>query len=167
MRARHLSVRTERAYTAWIRRYIRYHGMRHPQELGDDHVIQFLTDLVAEHRVARSTQVQAMSARLQTEQGQSAYKRRQQIVEPVFAHIKHIRGITRLLRRGKTAVQAEIDLIATTHNLLKLYRHGDPQPASAPDGTPTPAPPPAGTRALQLPTTRPRRYRNSLVRCTK
>ena len=75
-----------------------------------------------------SPQVQAMSARLQTEQGQSAYKRRQQIVEPVFAHIKHIRGITRLLRRGKTAVQAEIDLIATTHNLLKLYRHG-PQPA--------------------------------------
>lgn len=62
MRARHLSVRTERAYTAWIRRYIRYHGMRHPQELGHDHVIQFLTDLAAEHRVARSTQVQAMSA---------------------------------------------------------------------------------------------------------
>lgn len=75
-----------------------------------------------------SPQAQAMSARLKTEQGQSAYKRRQQIVEPVFAHIKHTRGITRLLRRGKTAVQAEIDLIATTHNLLKLYRHR-PQPA--------------------------------------
>jgi hypothetical protein len=65
--------------------------------------------------------VQAMSARLQTEQGRDGYKRRQQIVEPVFAHIKHNRGITRLLRRGKAAVQAEIDLIATTHNLLKLH----------------------------------------------
>ena len=55
--------------------------------------------------------------------GKHAYQRRQQIIEPVFAHIKHLRGITRVLRRGKTAVQAEIDLIATTHNLLKLYRH--------------------------------------------
>lgn len=57
-----------------------------------------------------------------------AYRRRQQIIEPVFAHIRYHRGITRLLRRGKHAVQAEIDLIATTHNLLKLYRHA---PAAA------------------------------------
>ena len=48
------------------------------------------------------------------------YRRRKQIIEPVFARTKHHRGITRLLRRGKPAVQAEIDLIATTHNLLKL-----------------------------------------------
>jgi hypothetical protein len=66
-------------------------------------------------------EVQAMAARLQSDEGKAAYRRRQQIVEPVFAHIKHIRGITRVLRRGKTAVQAEIDLIATTHNLLKLF----------------------------------------------
>lgn len=66
---------------------------------------------------------QQMNAVLQTEQAKASYRRRQQIVEPVFAHIKHIRGITGVLRRGKHAVQAEIDLIATTHNLLKLYRH--------------------------------------------
>jgi transposase len=65
-----------------------------------------------------------MQAVLATEEGKRAYRRRQQIAEPVFAHIKHHRGITRLLRRGLAAVQAEIDLIATTHNLLKLYRHG-------------------------------------------
>jgi transposase len=70
----------------------------------------------------------AMAEKLATEHGAVAYKRRQQIVEPVFAHIKHLRGITRVLRRGKQAVQAEIDLIATTHNLLKLYRTA-PQPA--------------------------------------
>jgi transposase len=70
----------------------------------------------------------AMAQKLATEHGAEAYKRRQQIVEPVFAHIKHLRGITRVLRRGKQAVQAEIDLIATTHNLLKLYRTA-PQPA--------------------------------------
>jgi transposase len=64
----------------------------------------------------------AMAERLATPDGAHGYRRRQQIVEPVFAHIKHLRGITRLLRRGRAAVQAEIDLIATTHNLLKLYR---------------------------------------------
>jgi transposase len=63
-----------------------------------------------------------MAEQLSTGQGAVDYRRRQQIVEPVFAHIKHLRGITRVLRRGRAAVQAEIDLIATTHNLLKLYR---------------------------------------------
>jgi transposase len=70
----------------------------------------------------------AMADTLASEQGAADYRRRQQIAEPVFAHIKHLRGITRVLRRGKAAVQAEIDLIATTHNLLKLYR-SPPQPA--------------------------------------
>ena len=68
-------------------------------------------------------QVQAMAARLATDEGKTTYRPRQQIVEPVFAHWKHIRQITRVLRRGKQAVQAEIDLIATSHNLLKLHRH--------------------------------------------
>jgi transposase len=63
-----------------------------------------------------------MQAALADAAGQQAYQRRQQIIEPVFAHWKHIRGITRVWRRGRQAVQAEIDLIATTHNLLKLYR---------------------------------------------
>jgi transposase len=65
-------------------------------------------------------ETQAMVDQLADPENASRYQRRQQIIEPVFAHIKHQRGITRLLRRGKTAVQAEIDLIATTHNLLKL-----------------------------------------------
>ena len=42
---------------------------------------------------------------------------------PAVTPHSFIRGITRVLRRGKQAVQAEIDLIATTHNLLKLHRH--------------------------------------------
>jgi Transposase DDE domain len=68
-------------------------------------------------------EVAAMQKTLTEADSQDAYRRRQQIVEPVFAHWKHIRGITRVLRRGKPAVQAEIDLIATTHNLLKLHRN--------------------------------------------
>jgi transposase len=69
-----------------------------------------------------SPEVARMQAELTDGDGYRDYQRRQQIVEPVFAHCKHIRQITRVWRRGKTAVQAEIDLIATTHNLLKLYR---------------------------------------------
>ena len=64
MRARHLSPRTEQAYVGWIIRYIRYHGTRHPSELGEAEIIQYLTHLAVERHVARSTQMQAMSALL-------------------------------------------------------------------------------------------------------
>jgi Transposase DDE domain len=77
--------------------------------------------LVPPHPRARAG-AQEMRGVLDDPAGQRDYQRRQQIIEPVFAHWKHIRQITRLWRRGRTAVQAEIDLIATTHNLLKLYR---------------------------------------------
>ncbi|CAN5881312.1 integron integrase [soil metagenome] len=62
MRARHMSPRTEQAYVGWIVRYIRYHGTRHPASLGEEHVVAYLTYLAAERRVARSTQMQALSA---------------------------------------------------------------------------------------------------------
>ncbi len=62
MRARHLSPRTEQPYLGWIRRYIRYHGTRHPAELGEPEILAYLTHLVAERRVSRSTQMQALSA---------------------------------------------------------------------------------------------------------
>jgi integron integrase len=62
MRVRRLSPRTEQAYLGWIRRYIRYHGTRHPAELGEAEVIAYLTYLASERRVSRSTQMQALSA---------------------------------------------------------------------------------------------------------
>jgi transposase len=63
-----------------------------------------------------------IEAVLSTPAGQALYRRRQQIVEPVFAHIKSIRRLDRFLRRGLTACQAEWQMIAATHNLLKLWR---------------------------------------------
>ena len=51
MRARHLSPRTEQAYVGWIMRYIRYHGVRHPSELGEAEIVAYLTYLAAERRV--------------------------------------------------------------------------------------------------------------------
>jgi hypothetical protein len=64
-------------------------------------------------------------------EGQALYRRRQQIVEPVFAHTKVIRRTDRFLRRGLAACQAEWQLIAATHNLLKLWRASLAQAAKA------------------------------------
>jgi hypothetical protein len=66
-------------------------------------------------------EAQRIEAALSTPEGQM-YRRRQQIVEPVFAHTKVIRRSDRFLRRGLSACQAEWKLIAATHNLLKLWR---------------------------------------------
>jgi integron integrase len=64
LRARHYSIRTEEAYVAWIRRFIRFHGLRHPEELGETEVTAFLTHLAVTQHVAASTQNQALSALL-------------------------------------------------------------------------------------------------------
>ncbi|MBX3695097.1 MAG: phage integrase N-terminal SAM-like domain-containing protein [Steroidobacteraceae bacterium] len=59
-----MSLRTERSYLDWIRRYIRYHGSRHPRELGPGHIESFLSMLATESHVSESTQNQALSALL-------------------------------------------------------------------------------------------------------
>jgi len=64
VRARHFSYRTEEAYVAWIRRYVLFHGKRHPAEMGAPEITRFLTALAVEGRVAASTQTQALSALL-------------------------------------------------------------------------------------------------------
>src|SRR5205814_5760705 len=64
MRFKHYSLRTERAYWNWIQRFIRFHGMRHPGEMGEGEVTAFLTSLARGGNVAASTQNQALSALL-------------------------------------------------------------------------------------------------------
>src|SRR5437773_5535795 len=76
-------------------------------------------------------EAQRIEAVLSSPEGQALYRRRQQIVEPVFAHTKCIRRTDRFLRRGLSACQAEWQLIAATHNLLKLWRAGLAQAAKA------------------------------------
>jgi transposase len=71
-----------------------------------------------------------IEALLSTPAGKALYQRRQQIVEPVFAHTKSIRKIDRFSRRGLAACQAEWQLIAATHNLLKLWRAAPRQTAA-------------------------------------
>ena len=58
----HYSLRTEQAYVFWVRRFIRFHGMRHPREMGGLEVEKFLTDLATRKHVSPSTHKQALSA---------------------------------------------------------------------------------------------------------
>jgi integron integrase len=64
IRLKHYSIRTEQAYRGWVRRFILFHGKRHPQEMGAREVEAFLTHLAVEGRVSASTQNQAKSALL-------------------------------------------------------------------------------------------------------
>ena len=61
-RLRHFSLFTERAYVNWIRRFIRFHRLRHPKEMGAPEISQFLTFLAVDQNVAASTQNQALNA---------------------------------------------------------------------------------------------------------
>jgi len=65
-----------------------------------------------------------MARKLRTLSGRGAYKKRKEIVEPVFGQIKDARGFWQFLLRLLAKVTAEWDLICLTHNLLKLHRSG-------------------------------------------
>jgi integron integrase len=64
IRVRHYSLRTERAYLHWIRRYILFHGKRHPAGMGAEEITRFLSHLANEDNVAAATQAQALAALL-------------------------------------------------------------------------------------------------------
>lgn len=62
IRVRHYSRRTEDSYVHWIRRFILFHGKRHPSEMGEREITAFLSDLAVTKHVAASTQNQALAA---------------------------------------------------------------------------------------------------------
>ena len=62
IRTLHYSIKTEEAYISWIRRYILFHGVRHPGEMGEDEISAFLTHLAVKEHVSASTQNQALCA---------------------------------------------------------------------------------------------------------
>lgn len=62
LRYMHYSLSTEKTYLYWVRWFIRFHGLRHPREMGRPEVEQFLTMLANERKAAPSTHRQALSA---------------------------------------------------------------------------------------------------------
>ena len=62
IRVRQYSYRTEESYVQWYRRYVRFHRLRHPAEMGEKEIEEFLSDLAGAGRVSRGTQNQAFNA---------------------------------------------------------------------------------------------------------
>ena len=62
IRIRHYSLRTEQAYVQWIRRFVLFHGKRHPRDMGSDELTALLSYLASQRNVAAATQNQALSA---------------------------------------------------------------------------------------------------------
>jgi integron integrase len=64
LRARHYSRRTEQTYCSWVKRFIFFHNVRHPEEMAEPEINAFLTHLAVKEKVSASTQNQALSALL-------------------------------------------------------------------------------------------------------
>ena len=64
IRLKHYSYRTEKTYIDWIKRYIFFHNKRHPKDMGEHEIEEFLTNLAVQKKVSSSTQNQAFNALL-------------------------------------------------------------------------------------------------------
>ncbi len=64
IRTKHYSIRTEETYVGWIKRFIMFHGKRHPKDMGNKEISAFLTHLAVDRKVAAATQNQAFNALL-------------------------------------------------------------------------------------------------------
>jgi len=62
IRAKGYSLATERVYIGWIKRYIKFHNLRHPKDMGTEEIMEFLTDLATSQNVSSSTQNQALNS---------------------------------------------------------------------------------------------------------
>ena len=87
---RHYSYRTEKQYVAWVLRFIRFHGKRHPAELGGQEVEAFLSHLAIDRHVASATQAQALAALL------FLYKRVLNVTLPWLENVTRARRPKRL-----------------------------------------------------------------------
>jgi len=62
IRTRHYSIRTEQAYVKWVKNFVLFHNKKHPADMGEKEISEYLTYLAVKKRVAASTQNQALSA---------------------------------------------------------------------------------------------------------
>jgi site-specific recombinase XerD len=100
-RVKHFSIRTERCYVHWAERFIRFHGIRHPNTMGTAEVEQFLTHLAVAGRVSASTQNQALGALLflyRDVLGQeigdlNAVRARRPVRVPLVLSVNEVRGL--------------------------------------------------------------------------
>jgi integron integrase len=106
IRRKHYSIRTEQAYVDWIKRFILFHGKRHPTSLGATDIEAFLTYLAVERNVAAATQNQAQSALL------FLYR------EVLGVQLPWLDGVARAKAPAKLPVVLTVDEVACTLDRL-------------------------------------------------
>src|SRR5437763_7795239 len=119
IRVRHYSIRTEQAYVDWIRRFILFHGKRHPNEMGGPEIVAFLTYLAVERNVAAATQNLARSALL------FLYREILTIELPWLDGVQHAKRPARLpVVLTRDEVRRVLDRLDGTHRLIGALLYG-------------------------------------------
>ncbi len=119
IRLKHYSIRTEQAYTDWIKRFILHFGKQHPRDLGASEVEQFLTYLAVNGRVAASTQNQAKSALL------FLYKEVLAVELPWLDNVEQAKAPKRLpVVLNREEIQAILSRLTGTHWLIASLLYG-------------------------------------------
>ena len=119
IRFKHYSIRTEQAYTDWIRRFILHFGKKHPREMGASEVSQFLTHLAVAGRVSASTQNQARCALL------FLYREVLEIELPWLDDVEQAKTPKRLpVVLNRDEIQAILSRLSGTHWLIASLLYG-------------------------------------------
>jgi len=119
IRLKHYSIRTEQAYTDWIKRFILHFGKKHPRDMGAAEVEQFLTHLAVNGRVSASTQNQAKCALL------FLYKEVLAIELPWLDNVEQAKAPKRLpVVLNRDEVQAVLSRLTGTHWLIASLLYG-------------------------------------------
>jgi len=119
LRVKHYSIRTEQTYVEWIKRYIFFHGKRHPQEMGAHEVEAFLTHLAVAGKVAASTQNQAKSALLYL------YREVLGVELPWLDNVTQAKAPKRLpVVLTVSEVQSVLSRLTGTHSLIASLLYG-------------------------------------------
>jgi integron integrase len=119
IRVKHYSIRTETQYVQWIKRFILFHGKRHPREMGAAEVEAFLTHLAVEGSVAASTQNQALSALL------FLYREVLQIELPWLDNVVRAKQPQRLpVVLTQNEVRAVLDRMSGVYGLMASILYG-------------------------------------------
>ena len=118
-RARHLSLSTERAYAGWIRRFILFHNKKHPKEMAETEIRQFISDLAVNAKISASTQTVALSALL------FLYRDVLKKPLPYVDHIERARPSKKLpVVFTRNEVQAVLARLNGTHHLIASLLYG-------------------------------------------
>jgi len=119
VRYRHYSIRTERAYVEWVRRFVRFHDMRHPRDMGAPEVRAFLGHLSGELKVSASTHHQALAALL------FLYGRVLGVELPWLAELERPKKPKRVpVVLGHQEVERLLAMLEGTHQLMARLLYG-------------------------------------------